>query len=748
MRKLLSILTICLCSICTAQNINIPDKNLHYALIENGVDLNKDSLIQKNEAEAIQKLELKNKKIYSLEGIQSFVNLKSLDCSENLIYYFDFNLLTKLETLNCEKNRLSTLHISKLNKLVKLNCSGNPLYRIDIRSLANLEELECRSNGLNEIIFNSQNNLSSLVCNDNQLREIDLSKLPKLKTLECANNQIRDLELESHPNIEVLNCSDNQIKHLNLIHLPKLWWLECNNNRLNDIDVNDLSNLRVLRCANNQLSSIDIQKLHKLEWLDCTKNKLIFLYLKNHKKLKRLNCSGNQITSLNLKKSPNISYLDCSNNQLISLDVSNLILLKTLGCSSNQLSTLNFKGNSKQSLDYYSYIYPNPDLKYILADKEDDFSQLSPNLTVCDTLINSQFDKQGLKTGFWGKGPNDENWEEGNYIVIPLDSTLNYTDAIMTSVPYFLIWSNNHLQFVFSGKTNNSISVKDGEWTRYKQVAENEKEISEIDYYNKGYLYKRKNINSGLVKYNEYTEEYFIKDSVRITNIYLNNDEFVNDTTLYRSGDVLYPNNKLNIHDDGLGVSVLYSKTDTVYFKFNARMDMRIDSISSPNKYIKFYYPNKKNNLGLDLKANQVDSVGVVYTPTRSQNESETYFVIHGSDCNYKVYLYLYAYDISKQNFFSKEAVKLKKEKNLKLIINKNIGHTHNYYYLLQKNYTLKKEFKDDFAYITKNAIRKAFDHDMGSSGPLNLNDLERGSYYFYICRDGEILGPKLITIE
>ena len=66
-----------------AQIVNIPDPNFKTALIDEGVDTNNDGEIQVSEAEAVLSLNVSNRAISSLEGIQSFINLEDLFCSNN-----------------------------------------------------------------------------------------------------------------------------------------------------------------------------------------------------------------------------------------------------------------------------------------------------------------------------------------------------------------------------------------------------------------------------------------------------------------------------------------------------------------------------------------------------------------------------------------------------------------------------------------------------------------------------------------
>ena len=80
--------------------VDISDDAFLNALIEEGVDTNGDGLISSEEAEAVISLYVGSAiyigdgyrwrdQITSLEGIEAFVNLDSLNCSQNLLTYLN-----------------------------------------------------------------------------------------------------------------------------------------------------------------------------------------------------------------------------------------------------------------------------------------------------------------------------------------------------------------------------------------------------------------------------------------------------------------------------------------------------------------------------------------------------------------------------------------------------------------------------------------------------------------------------------
>ncbi len=74
------LLTLCSCDP-MQRTINIPDVKFKSYLIEH-FDNDRDSEISKAEAILVDKIEINTDKIYSLEGIEHFINLEYLVCNE------------------------------------------------------------------------------------------------------------------------------------------------------------------------------------------------------------------------------------------------------------------------------------------------------------------------------------------------------------------------------------------------------------------------------------------------------------------------------------------------------------------------------------------------------------------------------------------------------------------------------------------------------------------------------------------
>ena len=220
-------LAFCLFTTANAQIVNIPDANFKSMLIAANttntiaknllgaffkIDANSDGQIQ--EAEALQVSYLKmnndnNNQISELIGIQSFINLKVLDCWVNNLTSLNITNLINLQTLNCGYNRLTSLDVTSLTNLQNLNCYSNVLTSLNVTGLNNLQSLNCSNNKLTSLNVTNLTNLKNLDCKINQLSTLDLSRNVNLTVLNCAINNFSSLDLTNNSKLEGLYLYDD-----------------------------------------------------------------------------------------------------------------------------------------------------------------------------------------------------------------------------------------------------------------------------------------------------------------------------------------------------------------------------------------------------------------------------------------------------------------------------------------------------------------------------------------------------------
>lgn len=264
MNKILTlILLLFLLESSVAQNgdyVTFKDSNFLQALLSANlnIDLNRDSKIQFEEAKSVTKLNLANKNIFSLQGIEFFTNLKYLDCSYNFIDTIDLQKLQQLEEIVCIKSNTYELKINGLANLKSLGCSSNNLSELNLEGNNNLEVLRCYYNKLTYLKTEGLDRLVEINAHSNMLTSFEIKNMPDLKWLNCSNNQLETLIIENTPNLELFFFTQNRLKDIKLARMINLKWLHCQQNILTELDLYDLPVLETLLCDDNNLKKINI----------------------------------------------------------------------------------------------------------------------------------------------------------------------------------------------------------------------------------------------------------------------------------------------------------------------------------------------------------------------------------------------------------------------------------------------------------------------------------------------------------
>ena len=195
-----------------------------------------------------QYLYLDNVNLTSLKGLEGFVGLETLHCSNNQLTELDLSALTNLMELNCSNNQLTELDLSALTNLKLLYCSYNQLTKLDISNNLALEYLSCMSSQLKTLDVTNNKNLTYLEVDNNQLESIDISQNTALQTLWIPSNKLTSLDLSSNPNLNYLYCQSNCLSTLDVSNIINLYNLNCGNQR----DASGNNQTLILTLSNSQ----------------------------------------------------------------------------------------------------------------------------------------------------------------------------------------------------------------------------------------------------------------------------------------------------------------------------------------------------------------------------------------------------------------------------------------------------------------------------------------------------------------
>jgi len=294
-----------------AQKTYIPDNQFEQALIDLGID--SDGVVNDSVATSdisnIISLDVSNKYIEDLKGIEDFMSMKELFCQNNYLLYLDLKKNINLKILNFSNSNgwdiePLPIDLSKNINLEYLNCSGNKLWSLNVGHIPNLKTLICSYNKIVSLNVSQNAMLEYLDCSSQyfygeMLSNLSLGKKLNLQTLICSFNEITNLDLTDAPNLLNLNCIDNLIMNLDLSENTYLETLNCQYNQISNLTLNQANSLKILKCNNNNLTSLNLDKYIALT---------------------ELNCNNNLLTILNVKSNYNsiLSVFDSRNNSLLS----------------------------------------------------------------------------------------------------------------------------------------------------------------------------------------------------------------------------------------------------------------------------------------------------------------------------------------------------------------------------------------------------------------------------------------------
>ena len=376
----------------------VPDETFRKYLLKQ-FDKDGNGVMTPAERYAVTEIDVHNKGITTLEGIQFFPNLKKLVCYNNQLTSLDVSKNKELEHLDCDYNQLTSLQADNCTKLGSYSCNGNEysvqVYEstrildpgtlpgnFDISRVRNLVGADKTADGKLKV----HDGASTVTYGYRLLRDydyyyvlftlnvevipdvfivIDASNFPdavfrdqvKWKIADGSDtlteqqrNQLQELILpqgikdlkgiEYFENLEKLNGATVGLKYLDVTKNKKLKYLDVNTNQLEYLKVTENTGLEYLHCGSNHLTELDVTHNRRLSKLWCYNNQLTELNVSKNSDLVWLGCGSNSLTELDVSRNPKLEMLLCSNNQLTELDLSKNTALTELDCSGNHLTSL------------------------------------------------------------------------------------------------------------------------------------------------------------------------------------------------------------------------------------------------------------------------------------------------------------------------------------------------------------------------------------------------------------------------
>uniref|UniRef100_A0A8D0E164 Leucine-rich repeat-containing protein 23 n=1 Tax=Salvator merianae TaxID=96440 RepID=A0A8D0E164_SALMN len=202
-------------------------------------------------AHAFVKLEAREKELTDITLIQSFIHLRYVDLSDNLLRDLSpLACLTHLLWLKVDNNQLTSASMDELPYLQIASFASNHIKNTDGINHPRLTSLNLKGNEI-ELITGLDpeklSNLHTLELRGNNIKSTAGLYLPKLKNLYLAQNSITHLEgLEDLGQLTTLHLRDNQLETLNGFaeSMKSLQYINLRGNAIGQIQ--ELAKLHVL----------------------------------------------------------------------------------------------------------------------------------------------------------------------------------------------------------------------------------------------------------------------------------------------------------------------------------------------------------------------------------------------------------------------------------------------------------------------------------------------------------------------
>lgn len=286
-----------------SQNTFVPDDNFEQALINLGYDTGPlDNIVPTANINTVTSLNVSLLNIADLTGIEDFIALEVLECSEN---------------------NLTKLDISKNTNLKQLFCGYNAIESLDVSLHPELAIIWCNFNKISNLNVSKNPKLISLICSNNLLTSLNVSNNPSIKTLLCIGNQLSNLDVSFNKELSIFHCGNNNLTALDVSQNLLLSDFNFEYNTIQTIDLSNNRDLRLLYCLSNNLEVLNLSNNNELSVLSCGENQLVELNLNANTKLEELYCQSNALKELNLSTNTLLNNLDCSNNRLCQLNIQN-----------------------------------------------------------------------------------------------------------------------------------------------------------------------------------------------------------------------------------------------------------------------------------------------------------------------------------------------------------------------------------------------------------------------------------------
>jgi hypothetical protein len=350
-------------------------------------DTDGNGQISQTEAEQIYFLNLPNKSLNCVKGLEYFTGLRQLNLTGNNIAGVDLNNLDQLTTCQLSGNLLRELDLPNTSNLETLDISLSGSLIPDLSNQLVLQELSMVNKTITTVDLSANSMLERFFADGSDLAQVDFTNNQLLKIVSVSRTDIATIDTSILSNLERLRVAFSLISSLNTSSNNNLWELDLSGSNVSSIDLSSNGALKYLRLNSTSVTSLDITNNTLLEAIEANQtpitafdarpainltdlsfriSSLSSLDVSTNALLIKIDVYASQLTTIDVSNCSALNQLFVNNSNLTGqLDTSNNPNLATLNCSQNDLTSVNVKNGAQLGNSVFS---GNPNLQYICAD--------------------------------------------------------------------------------------------------------------------------------------------------------------------------------------------------------------------------------------------------------------------------------------------------------------------------------------------------------------------------------------------
>jgi|GEM_PF-1640233 len=315
-------------------------------------------------------LNLSNKNITSIEGLEQYHELTYLNLSDNKISSLIITMpwlnelvlnnlplktlqldCSNLQKLSLNNTMLQALTLDKTKKLLELSLVDVPIEDLKVEC-SYLGKIISTGSKFKSIDLSNCYYLTSIIIDNQYIETLNIKYDSWLNILQLYNTKIKSLDLVQKPGLNTITLLNNSIEE---IIMPKEFQTSCSitmhNNKVKKLDFNANSSIMTIDLSSNELSEIYLGA-SKYSAIHLENNKLSTLTVSKNNMYQHY---GNNVRQQYYLQNNNLSSLDLSQVEFELLNTVNNPNLKTIYISKYQKELLDSWGWDKNKYNVDSW---------------------------------------------------------------------------------------------------------------------------------------------------------------------------------------------------------------------------------------------------------------------------------------------------------------------------------------------------------------------------------------------------------